>query len=194
MHIARAWTGDLDVDIVALFSACVPRLDDCKSRVDAADKRGFRRLARIDQPAFLVVAIGGGRAIPASVQTRVPGGQPVEVRLRAFERLSVSAARGVGAPENHPDVDAPLRCGVEHIEQRAAAVRHLKMLRHEGDGEPDTVLGVFYCVADAAKRGAAVDQRTNPVTGPSRIGTLRDERDGCLAGLVVCGRLGVVIH
>jgi len=126
MHIARAWTGYLGVDVVALFTPCVPKFDERESRVDAADKHGFRGLPCIDQPAFLMVTIGGGRAIPASVQTRAPLRQPVEVGLGAFERLSVSIARGVGAPENHADVDTPLGSTIEHIEQRAPSVGHLK--------------------------------------------------------------------
>jgi len=56
------------------------------------------------------------------------------------------------------------------------------------------VLGAFYRFADAAKCRTAIYKRTNPVAGPLRIGTLRDEWDGRLTGLVICGRLGVVIH
>ena len=60
----------------------------------------------------------------------------------------------IRAPEDDAHVEASLHRMIQHIEQRAAAVRHPEVRGIEGDGEPDAVPCGANGFGDAADIGA----------------------------------------
>src|ERR1700685_3026788 len=138
-------------------------------QIHAADERRLARLAGVDQPALLMLTIGAISAIPADAETRAARFEHFAVFRRTWERAAIADALRIRPPEKHAYVEASLGRAVQHVEQRAAAVRHPEFRRKEGDREPDAVLRGANGLGDAAEGGHAVHQRPYGIAGARRI-------------------------
>src|SRR5262245_40916001 len=118
-----------------------------------------------------MLAVAGMCSVPADVDVRVVLRQQLTMLSRAPERV-VPPPGGVVArsPEEETDVDAAMGSAFEHVEGRAATVRHMEGGPHECDGRPHTLLCELDGLADAAKGGVAIDQRQDPIARAGRVG------------------------
>src|SRR5471032_2774016 len=139
-----------------------------------------------------MMTIGERSTVPTGEKTRAACGEQIEIRTRAGKRLAVSAALGVGPPENHTDVQTAFDRAVQNIEDRAASIRHLEIRGNEGERDPDAALRLLHRFANPAESGAAVNQGPEEIPSPARIGSARDERN-VLPGFRGCRRV-MVIH
>ena len=96
---------------------------------------------------------------------------------RAPERVPPVPGRlFIRPPAKEADIDSAMSSAFEHVQGRAATVRHMEGWPHECDRRPDTLLREFNCLADAAKGGLAVDPRDDVITRTRRVGACVDER------------------
>ena len=102
---------------------------------------------------------------------------------RAPERVPPVPERlFIRPPAKEADVDSAMSSAFEHVQGRAATVRHVERWPHECDCRPHALLREFDGLADAAKGGLAVDPRDDVVTRTRRVGACVDERyrDECV--------------
>src|SRR5262249_44640289 len=74
------------------------------------------------------------------------------------------------APEEHAHVETARRGAVQDIEEGAAAVRHLRVVIEEGDGDPHAPARLLDGFADATEGRLAVDERLHAVGLATRVG------------------------
>ena len=79
-------------------------------------------------------------------------------------------------PAQEADIDSAMRRAFEHVQGRAATVRHVEGWPHEGDRRPHTFLRELDGLADASKGGLAVDPRDDVIPRTRRVGACVDER------------------
>src|SRR5471032_3536914 len=139
-----------------------------------------------------MMTIGERSTVPTGEKTRAACGKQIEIRARAGKRLAVTAALGVGPPENHTDIQTSFDRAVQDIEDRAASVRHLENRGNEGERDPDSVLGLLHRFTNPAESGTTVNQGREKIPSPPRIGSVRDERN-VLPGFSGCRRV-MLIH
>ena len=90
--------------------------------------------------------------------------------------LPVPGRLVIRPPAKEADIDSAMSSAFEHVQGRAATVRHMEGWPHECDRRPDTLLREFNCLADAAKGGLAVDPRNDVITRARRVRACVDER------------------
>jgi len=145
-------------------------------QVDATDERRLGWLARVDDPALLMLAIGCICAVPADAEPRSSGLEQVSFRLRAWESTAIAAALRVRARDDDTDVETSGNGAVEHVEERTATVREAEIGGEESYGQPDAVTRTIDYFANSPKCRDSVDKRPHDVARSDRVGT------GC------CGR------
>ena len=79
-------------------------------------------------------------------------------------------------PAKEADIDSALTSAFEHVQGSAATVRHVEGRPHECDRRPHTLLRELDGLADAPKRGLAVDPRDDVIPRTRRVGACVDER------------------
>ena len=79
-------------------------------------------------------------------------------------------------PTKQADIESAMSSAFEHVQGRAATVRHVERWPHECDRHPHTLLREFDGLADASKGGLAVDPRDDVITRTRRVGACLDER------------------
>jgi len=138
--------------------------------IDATDERRLGFVPGIHEPALLVLAEHPVRAVPAGAKARATRAKHVMIGLRACENGVLGPSRlGIVSPEDRPNIEAPRYSAIQHIEQRAASVRHPEGRQHERHRDEDAVPGCLDRRANAPEGGFAVDQRTHQVAGPHRV-------------------------
>ena len=96
---------------------------------------------------------------------------------RAPERVPPVPGRLViRPPAKEADVDSAMSSAFEHVQGRAATVRHVEGWPHERDRRPHTLLREFDGLADASEGGLAVDPWDDVITRTRRVGACVDER------------------
>src|SRR5215472_3261793 len=70
VHICCRWTGYLDIRVMAIALGMAGSTDSLSGQVDPADEGDFSWLARIDQPAFLMMQVMCVCPIPPRTEPR----------------------------------------------------------------------------------------------------------------------------
>jgi len=98
--------------------------------INPTDESDLRRLAPINQPAFLMLAKRAVRSTPAGAETRPTSLQEFPIALSSWKgcpRFHINCF-GVWPPEQHADIEAARDGRVQHIEN---------VLQRSGMRKPD---------------------------------------------------------
>ena len=82
VHIGGGWIPQLDVEVVDVWlrSRRMARgRDRCRIQIDSAHESHLGCLARVDQPALLVLAEAIGQLVPARAESAAPVGEPASL-------------------------------------------------------------------------------------------------------------------
>ena len=72
VNIRRGRARDLDIDVVLPTILVAWQAQRFRSQIDAADEGGLGWMAGVDQPRFLVVAVGCSCPVPSNADPRSP--------------------------------------------------------------------------------------------------------------------------
>ena len=170
VHVGRRRTAQLQIDVVniAVFAR---RMATCRNRsvveIDAPDERDLIRVAGIDQPTLLVMAMIVRQGVPAGTELTPSLCEPFALvggsrKVRALRNLT-------GAPEDNSHIDAAGDGCIEHIEDAAAPIGQLNFVLEEGDRAPDSPARSLDGLADPPKSRLAVDQGSDCAALSNRI-------------------------
>src|SRR5262245_46321216 len=169
MYVGPRWSGDLHVGIVDAPTALMTGRDHgARVDIDPAYKNSLRWLARIDQPAFLMLAKGSMRPVPADAEPGLTVLQKILVGLHARKSRTDSdiCGFGIGSPEDYADIEAARKGSVQHIEKGSAAIRHEEARPDECHGHPYTVRCRLDGFANAPECGLAINERADGIALP----------------------------
>src|SRR5262249_5109856 len=116
-----------------------------------------------------MLAIGSIGAIPADPNCRLASAKQLMLCCATRKCASETSALLVGAPEDCPNVEAPLRRSIQQVEEGAGPIREMEIGRVESNGNPNAMTRSFDRLGYTTECWNAVNQWPDGITGARRI-------------------------